>query len=73
MITDDAMGVHFGFRLLATVADHAYGHNYPGVTYQARELWHLQCWSCNKSNTLKDASVKWMKLGCVVPVFPLGT
>ena len=42
MITDDAMEVHFGLRLL----DHAYCHNYPGVN-QARELRHLQCWSSN--------------------------
>ena len=33
---------------------------------------HLQCWSSNKSNTLKDTFVKWMKLGCEVPAFPLG-
>ena len=57
MITDDAMEVHFSLRLLDRAADHAYCHNYPGV-YQARELRHLQCW--------------WMKLGCVVPAFPLG-
>ncbi len=71
MITDDAMEVHFGLRLLDRAADHAHCHNYPGVN-QARELRHLQCWSSNQSNTLKDASVKWMKLGCVVPAFPLG-
>ena len=71
MITDDAMEVHFGLRLLDRAADHAYCHNYPGVN-QARELRHLQCWSSNQSNTLKGASVKWMKLGCVVPAFPLG-
>ena len=46
MITDDAMEVHFGLRLLDRAADHAYCHNYPGV-YQARELRHLQCWSNN--------------------------
>ena len=42
MITDDAMEVHFGLRLLDRAADHAYCHNYPGVN-QARELRHLQC------------------------------
>ena len=46
MITDDAMKVHFGLRLLDRAADQAYSHNYPGVN-QARELWHLQCWSNN--------------------------
>ena len=64
MINEDAMEVHFGLRLLEMVADHAYCHNYPGVK-QARELRHLQCWSSN-------TSVKSMKLGCVVPAFPLG-
>ena len=43
MITDDAMKVHFGLRLLDRAAAHAYCHNYPGVN-QAREL---QCWSSN--------------------------
>ena len=61
MITDDAMEVHFGLRLLDRAADHAYCHNYPGVN-QTRELRHLQCWSSNYSNTLKDSSAKWMKL-----------
>ena len=46
MITDDAMEVHFGLRLLDRAADHAHCHNYPGVN-QARELRHLQCWSSN--------------------------
>ena len=46
MISDDAMEVHFGFRLLDRAADHAYCHNYSGVN-QARELRHLQCWSSN--------------------------
>ena len=46
MITDDAMKVHFGLRLLDRTADHVYCHNYPGVN-QARELWHLRCWSNN--------------------------
>ena len=71
MITDDAMKVHFGLRLPDRAADNAHCCNYPGVN-QAWELWHLQCWSSNQNNTLKDASVKWMKLGCVVPAFPLG-
>ena len=31
MITDDAMEVHFGLRLLDRAADHAYCHNYPGA------------------------------------------
>ena len=44
MITDDAMEVHFGLRLLDRAADHAHCHNYPGVN-QTRELRHLQCWS----------------------------
>ena len=44
MRTDDAMEVHFGLRLLDRAADHASCYNYPGVN-QARELWHLQCWS----------------------------
>ena len=57
MITDDDMEVHFGLRLFDWTADHANCHNYPGVN-QARELRHLQCWSGNKSNTLKGASVK---------------
>ena len=61
----------FGLRLLDRAANHASCHNYPGVN-QARELWHLQCWSSNQSNTLKDASMEWMKLGCLVPAFPLG-
>ena len=46
MVTDDAMEVHFGLRLLDRVTDHAYCHNYAGVN-QARELQHLQCWSSN--------------------------
>ena len=46
MITDDAMEVHFGLRLLDRAADHASCHNYPRVN-QAWELWHLQCWSNN--------------------------
>ena len=59
-------------RLLDRAEDHAHCHNYLGVN-QARELRHLQCWSNNQNNyTLKTASVKWMKLGCVVPAFPLG-
>ena len=36
MITDDAMEVHFGLRLLDKAADHAYCHNYPCVS-QARK------------------------------------
>ena len=32
MITDDAMEVHFGLRLLDRAADHAYCHNYPVLT-----------------------------------------
>ena len=31
MITDDAMKVHFGLRLLDRAAAHAYCHNYSGV------------------------------------------
>ena len=46
MITDDAMKVHFGLRLLDRAADHDYCHNYPGVE-QAWELWHLWHWSSN--------------------------
>ena len=46
MITNDAMEVHFGLRLLEKVADHTYCHNYPRVN-QARELQHLQCLSSN--------------------------
>ena len=46
MRTDDAMEVHFGYRLFDRAADHAYCHNYPGVN-QARELRHLQRWSSN--------------------------
>ena len=69
MITDDATEVHFGLRLLDRVADHAYCHNYP-VVNRVRQLRQLQCWSIIRA-TLKEASVKWMKLGCVVPVFPL--
>ena len=66
MVFDDAMEVHLGLRLLDRVADHACCHHY------SRELQHLQCWSSSCSNTHKIASVKWMKLGCVVPAFPLG-
>ena len=70
MITDDAVEVHLGLRLLDRAADHeASCHNYPGVS-QAREQWHLQCWSSSESNTLTDTSVKWMNLGCVAPAFP---
>ena len=32
MITDDAMEVHFGLRLLDRAADHAYCHKYPVLT-----------------------------------------
>ena len=67
-IADDATEVYFGLRLLDRAADLAYCHNYP-VVNQARELRHLQWWSSSSSNTLKDASVKWMKLVCVVPAF----
>ena len=35
MISDDAMKVHFGLRLLDRAAYHAYCHNYSGVN-QAR-------------------------------------
>ena len=52
LITDDAVEVHFGLRLLDGAADPAHCHNYPGVN-QAWELQHLQCWSGNYSNTLK--------------------
>ena len=31
MITEDAMEVHFGLRILDRAALHAYGHNYPSV------------------------------------------
>ena len=31
MITDDAMEVHFGLRILDRAAVHAYCHNHPGV------------------------------------------
>ena len=34
MITDDAMEVHFGLRLLDGAADHAYCHNYPGAQWE---------------------------------------
>ena len=44
MITDDAMEVHFGWRLLDWAADPTYCHNDPSVN-QARELQHVQCWS----------------------------
>ena len=44
MVIDDAVEVHFGLRLLDRVADHACCHHYSSVN-QARELWHLQCWS----------------------------
>ena len=40
-ITDGAIAVHFGLRLLDRAADHATCHNYPGIN-QARELRHLQ-------------------------------
>ena len=39
MITNDAMGVLFGLRLLDRVADCAYCHNYPSA--RPGELWHL--------------------------------
>ena len=45
MITDDAVEVHFGLRLLDRAADHAYCHNYPGVN-QTRELRHLSVSMC---------------------------
>ena len=67
MITDDAMEVHFGLRLLDRAADHAYCHNYPGV-YRARELRHLQCWSNNYSNTLKDEA---RLCGSSLPIGPI--
>ena len=34
------------------------------------ELQHEWFWSSNLGNIPKDACVKWMKLGCVVPAFP---
>ena len=42
MTTDDSMVVHFSVRLLDRDADHAYGHNYPGVNHM-RKLRHLRC------------------------------
>ena len=41
MITDEAVEVYFGLRLLDRAADHACCHNYPGVN-RARELRQLQ-------------------------------
>ena len=65
IITDDAMQVQFGLKLLDRAADHAtIMLTGPG-----------NCGTCSVglvSNTLKDASVKWMKLECVVPTFLLG-
>ena len=52
MITDDAMEVHFGLRLLDRAADHAHCHNYPGVN-QIQELRHLQCWSVIRATPSK--------------------
>ena len=67
MTTDDAMEVHFCLRLL----DRPCSLLILLCSNQAWELHHKQCWSGNHSNTLKGASLKWMKLGCAVPVFPL--
>ena len=53
---------------------------YPGVTPPWEQvapvvlvngqLIHLLCWSYNQ-NTPKDAPMKWIKLGYVMPAFPL--
>ena len=40
MITNDAMEVLSGLRLLDRAADCAYCHNYPSA--RPGELWHLQ-------------------------------
>ena len=40
MVTDDAMEIHFGLRLLDRATDQAYCHNHPSVN-QAWELQHL--------------------------------
>ena len=70
MILDAAMDVH-------VVRDYVTGLYstltiiiYPGVN-QAREIQTPAVLVNNLSNTLKFASVKWMKLDCVAPVFPL--
>ena len=41
MITDDAMEVHFGLRLLDRVADHAYCQHYPDILiwYTEEKRW----------------------------------
>ena len=42
MISDDAMEVHFGLRLLDRAADHRLAVVViPVLTNQGRELWHL--------------------------------
>ena len=44
---------------------------YPGVN-QARERWHLRCWSAIVSNTLKGVSTRRINPGCGESAFPLG-
>ena len=53
MITDDAVEVHFGLRLLDRAADHACRHKYLGVN-QARDLRHMQ--QCCRTKLLEQLS-----------------
>ena len=71
-VTVDATEVHYGLRLLDRAADHVYCHNYIQVLTRPRYCGTCSVGQAHWRNSLKDASVKWTKLGCVVPTFPLG-
>ena len=68
VIADYAIEVQFALRLLDRAAIHAHHPNYPGVNRALEERW----WSSNHSNILKTPPLKWTKISCVVPAFPLG-
>ncbi len=73
------MEIHFGVRLRDRVVLYASFQKSSKSTLfddtqalsRPERNKHLQCWSGIQSDTLTSASVKWMKLDCVVPIYPL--
>ena len=64
---DAALEVHSSFRL----RDRDVLSKYILASTWPERYRHLQFWSVILSNILKVASVNWMELVCVIPVFPL--
>ena len=61
---DDTVEFHLGLRLCDRVVFYAYFQitwYYPGIIHavltRPENYRHLQCWSCNYSNTLRIASI----------------